>query len=186
MSKRKRKDLTLEERVDAIKLLEKLSQVEVSKRLECSQAQVSRISSKKREIMLQWESNANPSCKRQRLGRHPEVDAALTTWFKDARSHDIPLSGPILQEKASELAAVLNKPDFIPSTGWLSRWKAQNAIRYGKAHLEKKDAGLQGAEKWAETVLPEFYAIISLKMFTTVTKQVFITGLYYRALPDGT
>ena len=121
----------------------------------------------------------SPSCKRQRLGRHPEADAALTTWFKDARSHDIPLSGPILQEKAIELAAV---SDFIPSTGWLRRWKARNAIRYRKAHGETKDTDLEGAEKWAETVLPEFLCNYKPEDVYNCNE----TGLYYRVLPDGT
>jgi hypothetical protein len=31
------------------------------------------------------------------------VEAALTTWFIDARARDIPISDPILEEKAKDL-----------------------------------------------------------------------------------
>ena len=110
MSKRKRTDLSLAERYDVVKQLDqKLLQIEISKKLGVSTSQISRINAKKEEIRSQYESNSNPERKRQRTGKASDVEVALKTWFNDARTRDIPLSGPVLEEKAKDLAQALNK-----------------------------------------------------------------------------
>ena len=42
--------------------------------------------------------------KRVKSCQYPDVEDALFTWFKAARSQNIPISGPILQAKAQSLA----------------------------------------------------------------------------------
>ena len=37
-----------------------------------------------------------------------------------ARANNIPVSGPILTEKAEQLASELGKPDFKATEGWLN------------------------------------------------------------------
>lgn len=70
MSKRKRNDLSLADKYEVVKLLDqKLPQTEISKKLGCSQSQISRISSKREEIRNQYHSNSNPERKRQRTGK---------------------------------------------------------------------------------------------------------------------
>ena len=61
--------------------------------------------------------------KRQRTSQHPALDEALLLWFKDARSRNIPVSGPILQAKAESLAKDLGYADFKCSTGYITRFK---------------------------------------------------------------
>ena len=108
MSKRKRNDLSLADKYEVVKLLDqKLSQTEISKKLGCSQSQISRISAKHDDIRNQYESNANPDHKRQRSGKSGDVETPLTTWFTNAMSRDIPINGPILEEKAKDLAREL-------------------------------------------------------------------------------
>ena len=81
-----------------------MSQTEIAKKLGCSQGQVSNISKKRDEIRAEFEKNANPDRKRQRSGKASDVEGALSQWFIDAWARDIPLSGPILTEKAADLA----------------------------------------------------------------------------------
>ena len=57
------------------------------------------------------------------------------------------LSGPMLKEKAEDLAKKLGNPSFVATEGWLSRWKAQHQIRYKRAHGEKGSADTQSAEE---------------------------------------
>jgi hypothetical protein len=90
-------------------------------------------------------ANSNPDRKRQRSGKASNVEAALTTWFIDARTRDIPISGPILEEKAKDLAQALQQPDFNATSGWLSRWKTRNNIVYKRLHGEKKDSDFTAA-----------------------------------------
>jgi hypothetical protein len=61
------------------------------------------------------------------------VEAALTTWFIDARAR--PISGPVLVQ-------ALQQHDFNATSGWLSRWKTRNNIVYKRLHGEKKDSDL--------------------------------------------
>jgi len=39
------------------------------------------------------------------------------------------LSGPLLQQKAKDLATRLDKPDFKPTTSWFRRWKERNVFQ---------------------------------------------------------
>lgn len=49
--------------------------------------------------------------KRLRASQLDTVDKSLLIWFKQARSDNVPLSGPILLEKANELAGILGHTD---------------------------------------------------------------------------
>lgn len=51
---------------------------------------------------------------------YENVEAALFKWFLDARAKDIPISGPILIDKAHNLGFILGH-DFMPGYGWLQR-----------------------------------------------------------------
>ena len=56
------------------------------------------------EILKDYESNLNGNIKRVRGPQHKEIDEALLDWFRKARSKDIPVTGPMLQEKATRIA----------------------------------------------------------------------------------
>ena len=48
--------------------------------------------------------------------------------IKQARSLNVPISGPILQLKARELANSLGHSGFACSSGWLERFKTRHGI----------------------------------------------------------
>ena len=54
------------------------------------------------------------------LGKDCEVEDASLKWFEKARANTIPVSGPILTEKAGQLVSELGKPDFKATEGWLN------------------------------------------------------------------
>ena len=92
------------------------------------------------------------------------------------------MSGPILAKKAKDLAKHLNYDDFNPSVGWLARWKQRNNIAFKRMHGEKKDADTGAAEHWIENTLPSLLESYDSENVYNADE----TGLYYRALPDGT
>jgi hypothetical protein len=110
------------------------------------------------------------------------MEAALTTWFIDARARDIPISGPIQEEKAKDLAQALQEPDFNVTCGWLSRWKTRNNIVYKRLHGEKKDSDFIAADHWGTNVLPNLLETYQPQDIYNADE----TGLYYRTLPDST
>lgn len=181
--KRKRTDLSLADKYEAVKLLEqKLSQTEIAKRMGCSQPQICHISKNRESIKADYEASENPQRKRQRAGKAPSVEGALKDWFTMARSKDIPLSTTILQEKATSLATTMHIEDFNPTAGWLYRWKQRNNVGYKKLHGEKKDADSQAAEHRTTIVLPELLQEYTADNVYNADEM----GIYYRALPDGT
>lgn len=48
-----------------------------------------------------------------------DVNKLVWTWFKKARSVNIPFSGPLVQEAAKSLAEKLRKETLQASNGWL-------------------------------------------------------------------
>lgn len=182
-TKRKRQDISLAQKYEVVQLLEqRVSQSEIARRLGMSQPTVSVIAKNRSQIKEDFESCANPDRKRQRMGNSATVDRALLEWFKTARHRDIPLNGPILMEKAKELSQKLNVEDFNASKGWLERWKARENIGFKRMHGEKKDADTSAAEHWKNNVLPQ----ILLDYNPDDIYNADETGMYYRAIPDGT
>ena len=89
-----------------------------------------------------------------RKGNAPEVDNALNQWFGTVTSKGQKLSGPILKEKAENLAKKLGHTNFVATEGWLSCRKARHQIRYRRAHGEKGSTDIKSAEEWTSTILP--------------------------------
>lgn len=51
------------------------------------------------------------------------VDQAVFTWFCNARSRNVPVNGPIIQEKALQLARTIDpETKFKASNGWLQKF----------------------------------------------------------------
>ena len=109
------------------------------------------------------------------------MDTALNDWFETVTSRGQKLSGPMLKEKAEDLAKKLGNPSFVATEGWLSRWKARHQIKYKRGHGEKGSADTQSAEEWISSVLPGLLE----KYRPNDVYNADETGLYYRATPDG-
>jgi hypothetical protein len=154
-SSSKRKTLSLTERVDVIKRLESNeSQASVAKGFGVHPSAISRIMKQKDLILNDWQNNTNPDRKRKRTGKAEDVEEALLRWFSQARSRQVPVSGPMLMEKANCLAEGLGLSDLKATVGWLERWKERKGIKFKKQHGEKQDADDWGAERWVTEVLP--------------------------------
>ncbi len=63
------------------------------------------------------------NAKTMRLGENLKLDKAVFLWFKQKRMEHIPVSGPMLCEKAVQLSSQLNGDEakFVPSEGW--KWR---------------------------------------------------------------
>lgn len=156
MARRVIRTLTVAERVDMIKCLEnKESQVSVAKKFGVHQSLVSRIRKNKDKILKEWQNNRNPHRKRIRAGKSEDIEAALRQWFYQARSRQIPVTGPLLKRKASKLARDFGLTDFKVTTGWLERWKARNAIKLRRHKDVPQDGKDSATEMWVVRVVPE-------------------------------
>ncbi|XP_068240586.1 tigger transposable element-derived protein 4-like isoform X2 [Palaemon carinicauda] len=128
--RKRRQDLTLGAKVKVLEILDhepKIPQGKVASMFRVSQSQVSRIMKNKEMILSQWNRFATPERKRCRVGKAGELEQKLLDWYKDARKDDLPISGPILMEKAKSMGVEMGI-DFKPSAGWLGRWKDRNGV----------------------------------------------------------
>ena len=135
--KKKLHALSLAEKIQVLELLDesKMSQSEVARRFQVSQPQISRICKNKEKLLADWCSGtANRERKRKRESKYSGIDEALLCWYHIARAKAWDVTGPMLLHKAKELADILGQ-DFVPSIGWLVRWKRRNNVGFGARHI---------------------------------------------------
>ncbi|XP_076971075.1 tigger transposable element-derived protein 3 [Tamandua tetradactyla] len=136
-SKKKLHALSLAEKIQVLELLDesKMSQSEVARRFQVSQPQISRICKNKEKLLADWCSGtANRERKRKRESKYSGIDEALLCWYHIARAKAWDVTGPMLLHKAKELADIMGQ-DFMPSIGWLVRWKRRNNVGFGARHV---------------------------------------------------
>ena len=125
--------------------------------------------------------NKDKKVKRSRRGKYPILERALSIWFKQMRTKKSFINGSILSKQANILAAVLKIPNFSCSSGWLSRWKKKENIKFSKAHGEKGSANQKGADEWVKNVLPNLLNGYDPEDVYNADE----TGLFFKALPEG-
>jgi hypothetical protein len=181
----KRKDLTLKEKIAILDQIKSLppgtSQRKISELLKIPKTTIARL--QKESVNLRELANTGKSAttKRHRDGKNPEVEEALSMWFKARTEQGVALSGPLLMAKANEIAKELGHAEFDATTGWLNRWKVRNQIVYKRLHGEKNSADVLGAQEWIDNKLPTLLENYAPSDIYNADE----TGLYYRATPDG-
>uniref|UniRef100_H3AKG2 HTH CENPB-type domain-containing protein n=1 Tax=Latimeria chalumnae TaxID=7897 RepID=H3AKG2_LATCH len=145
---RKRKTLSADEKhhlLESYNSLPKTSQRDAAQKSGIPQPTLSKIL-KDKESIIQNEGDR----KRMRSGKAPMVKAALIKWIRNARERNAPLSGPLVMQKAEELAVALGITNFKASTGWFERFKKREGIVFKKMHGEAEDADIRSREEWLE------------------------------------
>ncbi|CAM1298337.1 TIGD6 (predicted) [Pycnogonum litorale] len=90
---------------------------------------INTIVSKGDKILAEYEGNRlKENRKRMRTAAHPELESALFQWFEQVRSKNVPVTGPLLIEKAKEFANRLKIENFRVSTGWLAGWIVSKTV----------------------------------------------------------
>ena len=101
-TKQKRKVLNLEERVQAIKLLDTGKPAyKVVEDFGVGKTQIQSLRKRKAEVLNDFENNVSGSTKRRRhVTGNEEINELCLEWFKDAVNRRIIVTGPLLKEKA--------------------------------------------------------------------------------------
>ena len=140
--KRQRIILTLEKKIELISESETglCTQSDLAVKYSIGRSSVADILKKREFYKDQYSRNAN--FKTQTFGKSSkfaDLNDLLHDWFKQARSKNIPITGPLLQEKAVQFASELGYQDFKASNGWLDCWKAKFSIKFYKVCGESGD-----------------------------------------------
>lgn len=115
--------------------------------------------------------------------KNESLDEALFMWFEKERERGVPISGPILKEKALSLNQKLGgDPSFTASIGWLSRWKDRHGVR----QLSVTGESLSGAVDDSEDFKKFEKMFNNEKLSPAQIYNADETGLNYKMLPTKT
>lgn len=138
----------------------------------------------KHENKIYNAAQESPSSKKKRMkvSSFPELEEAMVKWINRARDNHVPISGPLIQEKALEFAEELGIEGFKGSTGWLKTFKSRNGI------IEKI---ISGESASVSEVDCEFYQTNVLRKLLNEydSNDVYNLdefGLFFKCLPDRT
>ena len=168
--------LTLAERVKVIDLAEKGNSARaIARSLGVGKTQVQGILAKKTSILKSWKAGTNGKLQylAAKKNKNGDLNQLVWDWFTKARSRNFVITGPILQEKARELANDKGLTTFKASNGWLESFRK----RYG-AKSSKLSGMAAEMEDWKLRLsrLCEGYSLDNI--FNADE-----TGLFYRTLP---
>lgn len=114
---------------------------------------------------------------------YEKVSEALYVWFLQFRDKGVPISGPILQQKALHFRKEFDEgePDFTASVGWLDRWKKRYGVRQLCICGEKLSSDFDEMKAFKK----KFLDLVETESLTD--DQIFNcdeTGLNYKLLPS--
>lgn len=185
-TKRKPRELTIKEKVDLINREQTTgkSQRALAAEFGIGKTQVQTILKRKAEWLSAYEDNMKDDRKRIKLGTEQyrqDVDFLTYEWFQRARGLNLPVSGPLIQEKARQFAASVGNDDFKASNGWLDRFKNRHNINMAVISGESGAVNEETVTEW-KNKLPEIMKGYDPRDVFNMDES----GLFYRALPDRT
>lgn len=179
-----RRSITLEQKSKIIdELVDGTSNADVCRKYGLSTSTVSTIWKHRDKIKDSLNSNIS-KLKRIRKPVNKEVDQALLEWFKQKRTQNIPISGPILQEKAEEFSRLLstNNETSVCSKSWIDRFKKRYHISSSKIHGEAASVSAETTRDWLNNIWPDLRRDYSNNDIFNGDE----TGLFYKLVPNQT
>ena len=117
----------------------------------------------KEKLFEALEKGNNVKRQKLRTGDHKTLDTDVFKWFLSLQSQNVPLSGAIIQEKASQYAKELSVDNVKASDGWFCQWKERNNVTFKTICGESNSVTPEMVNAWSETSLPTLLYNYELK-----------------------
>nr|XP_044998554.1 jerky protein homolog [Jaculus jaculus]XP_044998555.1 jerky protein homolog [Jaculus jaculus]XP_044998556.1 jerky protein homolog [Jaculus jaculus]XP_044998557.1 jerky protein homolog [Jaculus jaculus]XP_044998558.1 jerky protein homolog [Jaculus jaculus]XP_044998559.1 jerky protein homolog [Jaculus jaculus] len=185
--KRKRVVLTLREKIDICMRLERgESRKTLMQEYNVGMSTLYDIKAHKAQLLRFFASSDSRQALEQRRTLHTpkleHLDRLLYEWFLVKRAEGVPVSGPMLIEKAKDFYEQMRLTEpCVFSGGWLWRFKARHGIKKLEASSDKQVADHQAAEQFCG-----FFRSLAAEHGLS-PEQVYSadeTGLFWRCLPN--
>ena len=135
---------------------------------------------KNREKIEASAVNSNVMRKKSKCAKYEDMEEILIEWIGQARHGNIPLSGPIIQQKALEIMQSFKIEDFTASTGWLNRFNKRYGIVYKQICGESESVNEEDVNVWLNNILPNYLKRYDPKNIFNVDEF----GLFYKLTPN--
>lgn len=146
-SGKKRKDLTLLEKVEALNIISQggKSHRDVAQMFGVGRSQISSLVKRRNEVFASINSN-DISIHRKRIhsstGKHSDINDYVYNWYKETRATGKTVTGPELQKKALEISRnIFGNEEFKASNGWLGSFQTRHNVRFGRHANENSRNG---------------------------------------------
>lgn len=131
----------------------------------------------------------SPSKKRHRTTKHPEFDAALSTWVDTLEQKKfVGLTGCVIKEVAKKIYDTLEIPEderLKLSEGWLSRFKERCGLRFSQSHGEGASAPIETVEKERERLQSLIRSLLEEGYKMEDLYNMDETALFYASVPES-
>lgn len=178
----KRKALSIQEKIKILNVFDKKSQTKNQTQLAAElQLPVSTLRTilKNREDIKEKYRLGGVQRKKQKVGKFDKLEKVLVEWLHQARALKLPISGPIICEKARKIAESLQIADFNASNGWIDRFKNRHGIVYRQISGESETVVQQDVDTWMAT-LPELLQNYEPRDIFNADEF----GLFFKLMPD--
>lgn len=156
---------------------------DVAKEFNVPQSTVSTLYKSKEKWYQKAKSNGdNLDKKRIRLVGNEKLERSMEIFVRQARENSIPLSGPLLQEKACDFAKKLGITNFKGSSGWLNKFLKRQKMSFRKLCGESASVDLHVTDNWMTQALPGIIIQYEARDIYNADE----TGLFFKCLPDKT
>lgn len=121
-----------------------------AEKFDSGKSQIQSILAKRTEILDEYSANKNALSKPARASQTQNTDEAMYEWYQRARIKNIPVTGPMLQEKAKRASEELGDSEFRASNGWLDRFKKTFNIKSNVISGEAGGVREETVTSWQE------------------------------------
>ena len=171
----------MKKKVELIKASTGASHRKLTEQFQIGKTQVGSILKHKVEFFTADKENQGSARKRICVcSEHEELDQLVWQWFQKAQGMNLPISGPLIQERARTYSRSLNL-EFKGSNGWLQRFQDRHNIHIcvisGVAGAVDKNT----VDEW-EQRLHDLLSGYNERDIYNMDE----TGSFLRALPDKT
>ena len=126
--KRKRRRINFNLKKHILDLSTSKGSSEIARIVGVPRTTVNGIISQRDEIIQTIGDGAQSKRARLSNGKHEDFEKSLIEWLKEMRSQNECVDGPLLSEKALEVANLMGIEDFQASNGWLEKFKQRHGI----------------------------------------------------------
>ena len=144
-----------------------------------SKTTIAEIKKNEHSIINSVENNCSQNRKRKRRKtENEEVNNIMLEFFIKCRAQNIPVTGPMSQAKAAEIASSVQTEIFSASNGWLEAFRLRNNINFRALCGESTNVDKEASDDWKRRLaaVVEGYAIED--QFNADE-----TAVFYRQLP---